>query len=71
MLALFISLDKFLCDCNSGPLCKFTSINSKEQMLTFLDHRYVKGKGWVEREHDAEGRYITTFNHNLGLPGIF
>lgn len=50
MLALFISLDKFY----GLP---FTSINTKEQILKFLDHQYVKGKGWVEREHDAQGMY--------------
>ncbi len=60
MLSLFISLDKF----HGLP---FTSINTKEQILKFLDHQYVKGKGWVEREHDAQGMYIRTFNHNLGL----
>jgi hypothetical protein len=41
-LTLLISLDKFY----DIP---FTSINSKEQILEFLNHRYVDGK-WVERE---------------------
>jgi hypothetical protein len=38
--------------------------------LTFLNHQYVDGK-WVEREHDAEGRYISSFNLYLGLLRVF
>jgi len=64
ILALLISLDKFY-----G--LSFTSINTEEQILTFLDHQYVNDKGWVRREHDAEGRYITSFNHYLGLLRVF
>jgi integrase/recombinase XerD len=65
LLTLLISLDKFY-----GPL-PFTAINSKEQILTFLDHQYVDGKGWIEREHDAEGKYISSFNFYLGLLRVF
>jgi len=35
---LLISLDKFLC--KDGPDIPFFSINSREQILTFLDHQY-------------------------------
>jgi integrase/recombinase XerD len=63
LLVLLISLDKFY----GIP---FTSINSREQILTFLDHQYVDGK-WVKREHDAEGRYITSFNQNKRLLSVF
>jgi integrase/recombinase XerD len=63
LLALLISLDKFY----DIP---FTSINSKEQILTFLNHQYVNGK-WVEREHDTEGKYISSFNLYLGLLKVF
>jgi integrase/recombinase XerD len=61
MLTLFISLDRFY----DG--LSFTSINTKEQILKFLAYQYVRGKGWVERKRDAQGKYITTFNHNFGL----
>ena len=65
-LTLLISLDKFY---DGMP---FTSINSKEQVLTFLTRQYVQKDGkWVEREHDAEGRYITSFNQYLGLLRTF
>jgi len=64
LLTLLISLDKFY-----GPE-PFTSINTKEQVLTFLNHRQVNGK-WIEREHDVEGRYITSFNYYLGLLSVF
>jgi integrase/recombinase XerD len=66
LLTLLISLDKF----SSEP---FTSINRKEQILTFLNHRQVGGGrgGWVEREHDDDGRYITSFNYYLSLLTIF
>jgi hypothetical protein len=65
-LTLLISLDKFY----DGM--SFTSINSKEQVLTFLKYQYVQKEGkWVEREHDAEGRYITSFNQYLGLLRTF
>jgi integrase/recombinase XerD len=65
ILSLLISLDKFC-----APL-SFTSINNKEQLLTFLDHRKQKDGKWVKREHDVEGRYITSFNFYLGLLRIF
>jgi integrase/recombinase XerD len=48
----------------------FTSIDSKEQILKFLKHHYVDGK-WIERECDAEGRYITSWNYHLGVMKIF
>jgi hypothetical protein len=63
LLSLLIFLDKFY----DIP---FTSINNKEQIITFLDHQYVDGK-WVKREHDTDGRYITTFNQNKRLLSIF
>jgi integrase/recombinase XerD len=65
LLSLLISLDKF----HDIP---FTSINSKEQILTFLNHRYdhIKGK-WVERVKDAEGKYIGSFNLYLELLKTF
>jgi len=53
LLTNLISLDKFY----HKP---FTSINAKEQILTFLNHQQIDGK-WVEREKDAEGKYITSF----------
>ncbi|MGB6529558.1 MAG: hypothetical protein WBF33_15740 [Candidatus Nitrosopolaris sp.] len=62
-LILLISLDKFY-----GPL-PFTSINTKEQILTFLDHQW-DGKGWIKRQHDSEGRYISSFNLYLGLANL-
>jgi hypothetical protein len=54
-LTLLISFDKFLC--KDGSDIPFTSINTKEQILKFLNHRQKDGI-WVEREHDAEGKYI-------------
>jgi hypothetical protein len=63
LLSLLIFLDKFFCK-------PFISINSKEQILTFLDHQQKDGK-WVKREKDAEGRYITSFNQNKRLLSIF
>jgi integrase/recombinase XerD len=66
LLNLLISLDKFY-----GPE-PFTSINSREQILKFLNHRYSQKDGkWVERERDAEGRYITSFNYYLRLLYVF
>lgn len=64
LLTVLISLDKFY-----GPT-PFTSINSKEQILKFLGKQYVKGK-WVERDHDLEGKWISTFNYYLGLLSVF
>jgi integrase/recombinase XerD len=64
LLVLLISLDKFI---YPQP---FTSINTNEQILKFLTHRQVDGK-WIEREKDAEGKYITTFNQNKRLLVIF
>ncbi|MGA9152012.1 MAG: hypothetical protein WBZ36_15650, partial [Candidatus Nitrosopolaris sp.] len=67
LLTLLISLDKFY-----GPDIPFTSINTKEQILKFLNHQYLLKEGkWVEREKDAEGRYITTFNQNKRLLSVF
>ncbi len=61
-LELMISFDKFY----GGQ--SFTSITSKEQILTFLNHRYDRNNGrWIEREHDEEGRYIETWNRYRGL----
>lgn len=65
LLTLLVSLDRFY-----GTKIPFTSINSKEQILTFLGHQYVGGK-WVKREHDTDGRYISSFNLYLGLLKIF
>ena len=61
LLSLLISLDKF----HDG-----LPINAREQILNFLDHRKKDGK-WVKREHDSEGKYITTFNQYLGLLRTF
>ncbi len=63
LLVLLISLDKFY----GIP---FTSIDRKEQILTFLDHQQRDGK-WIEREHDTDGMYITTFNQNKRLLSVF
>jgi integrase len=63
LLILLISLDKFY----SIP---FTSINTREQILTILDHQQKDGK-WIKREHDNEGRYISSFNLYLGLLRVF
>jgi integrase/recombinase XerD len=63
LLVLLISLDKFY----GIP---FNSINNKDQILKFLSHRQVNGK-WVEREHDLDGKYITSFNYYLGLLRVF
>ena len=64
-LMLLISLDKFFAE-------PFTSINRKEQILAFLNHRYSKEDGkWVEREHDVDGKYISSFNLHLGLLRLF
>jgi hypothetical protein len=44
----------------------------KQQILKFLNHRYSQKDGkWVERDHDAEGRYITSFNSYLRLLSVF
>jgi len=65
LLTLLISLDKFY----GIP---FTSINSREQILKFLNYRYSQKDGkWIEREHDAEGKYITSFNYYLRLLSVF
>jgi hypothetical protein len=56
------SLDKFY------PKTPFTSINKKE--LTFLNHLYLDGK-WVERKHDVDGKYISSFNCYLKILTIF
>ena len=65
LLLLLISLDKFY----GIP---FTSINNRAQILKFLNHRYSQKDGkWVERERDAEGRYITRFNYYLRLLSVF
>jgi integrase/recombinase XerD len=66
LLTLLISLDRFY-----GPE-PFTSINTREQLLIFLNHRYSQKQGkWIEREKDVEGKYITSFNYYLGLLIIF
>jgi integrase len=64
-LGLLISLDRFF---DGLP---FTSINSKEQILAFLDHQYIENKGWVKRNKDTDGKYITTFNQYHGLLRMF
>jgi len=66
VLTLLISFDKF-----HGGL-PFTSIDRKEQILTFLNHQYlIKEDRWVEREHDADGKYISSFNYYLRLLCVF
>jgi hypothetical protein len=45
LLLLLVSLEKFY----NIP---FTSINSKDQILKFLNHRQLEGK-WIERGRDA------------------
>ncbi len=66
LLTLLISLDKFYCG------IPFTSINTKEQILKFLNHQYLPKEGkWVERNHDADGKYISSFNLYLGLLSVF
>jgi integrase/recombinase XerD len=66
VLTLLISLDKFY---DGLP---FTSIERKEQILTFLNHQYlVKEDRWVKREHDTDGKYITSFNYYLRLLCVF
>jgi hypothetical protein len=66
LLTLLISLDKFY----SG--IPFTSINTKEQILKFLNHQCLPKEGkWVERDHGADGKYISSFNLYLGLLSIF
>ena len=66
LLNLLISLDRFL----DGE--DFTSINTKEQILKFLNHRYLqKDDKWVEREKDADGKYISSFNLYLTLLTVF
>jgi hypothetical protein len=44
LLLLLISFDKFLC--KDGLNQDFTSINSREQILKFLNHRQVDGGKW-------------------------
>jgi hypothetical protein len=63
LLNLLIAFDKFL----KRP---FTLVDKKEEILAFLDHQYVDGK-WVKREHDAEGKYINSWNLYLALLRIF
>jgi hypothetical protein len=66
LLTLAISFDKFF---GGKP---FTEINAKQQITSFLDHRYIiEHDRWVKREHDAEGRYISSYNQYLGLLRIF
>ena len=62
---LLIYLDKFY----GIP---FTSFNSREQVLKFLNYRHSQKEGkWIEWERDAEGRYITSFNYYLRLLSVF
>jgi integrase/recombinase XerD len=65
LLVVLISLDKFY-----GSDIPFTSINTKDQILTFLDHQQKDGK-WIKREKDADGKYITSFNQNKRLLSVF
>jgi integrase/recombinase XerD len=69
LLVLLISLDKFLCRNDLKPE-DFTSINTREQILAFLDHQQKDGK-WIKREKDPEGKYITSFNQNKRLLSVF
>ena len=65
LLELLLAFDKF----HGLP---FTSINNKEQILAFLNHRYSqKDREWVQREHDIEGRWVTSWNCYLGLLRTF
>jgi integrase len=62
ILTLVISFDNF----HGGK--PFTEIDNKQQVLAFLDQRYsIADDKWVKRERDAEGKYITTYNHYIGL----
>jgi hypothetical protein len=58
LLTLLISLDKFY----NIP---FTSISTKEKILTFLNHQYMDGR-WVERERDPED--VSNFSEAIGKP---
>jgi integrase/recombinase XerD len=40
--------------------CSFLDISKKEQIIEFLEQKFIGGK-WVKREHDAEGKWITTW----------
>ncbi len=65
LLLLLISLDRFY-------QVPFTSINTKEQILKFLNHRFLQKEGkWVERQKDDEGKWITSFNSYLRLLSVF
>lgn len=63
LLTLLIAADKFW-------RTSFKQIDKKEQITSFLDHQYVDGK-WVVRQHDVEGKYISSWNHYLRLLTIF
>ena len=62
ILTLLIYLDRFL----NGR--SFLCIKKKEQIIDFLEHKFViSGRNgdqgnWVKREHDLEGKWITTWN---------
>jgi len=51
-----VYLDKFL----NGRF-SFLDISKKEQIIEFLEQKFIGGK-WVKREHDTEGKWITTWN---------
>lgn len=38
--------------------------------LSFLNYRFEVSK-WIPRERDGEHRWVSTFNHNLGLKFSF
>jgi integrase/recombinase XerD len=71
LLVLLVSLDKFLCKDGLNKAIPFTSINSKELILTFLNHHQLENGKWVKREHDAEGKYASSFNQNKRLLSVF
>jgi hypothetical protein len=53
LLGLMMPLDRYL----GGK--SFREINKKEQILEFLDHRYLAKEGkWSKREHDPQGKCI-------------
>jgi integrase/recombinase XerD len=86
ILTLLIYLDKFLNGhCSFLDILQNSQNKSKEQIINFLEHRFVLQKvnknisqnlrkdvlqkekslvegSWVKREHDTEGKWITTWN---------
>src|SRR5215469_12252220 len=67
LIVLLVSFDRFLCRNGPNSDMPFTSVDSKELILTFLDHHQLQNGEWVKREHDAEGKYNASFNQNKRL----